>query len=56
MVSDGFVSLVKYKLRLKNGCQTCTTGRPAREKSRIHSFTGAADAITIFFNFHCWLP
>ena len=47
VASDRFISLVRYKLRLRYGYQILTTGGPAREESRIQSFTGAVDAITI---------
>ena len=47
VASDRFISLVRYKLRLRYAYQIWTTGGPTREESRIHSFTGAADAITM---------
>ena len=47
VASDRFISLVRYKLRLRYAYQIWKTGGPTREKSRIHSFTGAVDAITM---------
>ena len=52
---DRFTSLLRYKLDWKvspplgrtYGYQIWTTSGPDRKESRIHSFTGAVDAITI---------
>ena len=47
VASDRCISLVRYKLRLRYAYQIWTTAGPAREESRIHSFTGAVDVITM---------